>query len=423
MGVSRILCLTVVLALAGVGLAARQAAPVFETVTFGNSHACAIAKDGALYCWGGNQDGQIGNGKASRDVVRPTRVPVGASVALAALGGARGIGSFSCALAADGAVSCWGSNRVGQLGDGGTKTRSTPSPVAGDTRFSEIRAGAVSVCGIALAGSLHCWGAPGAVALAARAGQSPQNALVFAKPTAIPLPPTTKAVRLVGDRTGNPCALADDGAVYCWTESPQGLTVESVTPPGRSFTSGVVGSLMRKCGITREGELLCWSPASGRIQLSLTAFSGRTAPEGGFGRLTIVGGSTRFREIAEDGEEVCAATVDGQVMCASDAVMQNLEVMPALTAAVPALTVRSLRPQSGAGWCALTTAGEMYCWKTGQAATRIAAPTLFASFVTAEGSSCAIGTDGAVTCWGQNYDGQLGDGTRKPRPAPLPVVF
>jgi len=91
-------------------------------VAAGGGHTCAI-KSGALYCWGGNDEGELGDGTTTR---RTTPVAV------------QNMGSGATAVAADGyhtcaiksgALYCWGWNYEGELGDGTTTKRTTPVAV------------------------------------------------------------------------------------------------------------------------------------------------------------------------------------------------------------------------------------------------------------------------------------------------------
>jgi alpha-tubulin suppressor-like RCC1 family protein len=93
----------------------------------GDSHACAIVAGGAVYCWGGNYNGQLGNG-----AIKPSSTPVTVKD-LSAIVAVSGGHSHSCALSSDDRVLCWGRNDSGQLGNG----TSTPSrvPVAVNATF------------------------------------------------------------------------------------------------------------------------------------------------------------------------------------------------------------------------------------------------------------------------------------------------
>ena len=89
-------------------------------------HACARKTDGSLWCWGMGGSGQLGDGLQTGYYV-PTAVPaLSSGVAQVATGQ-----SYSCARKTDGSLWCWGANGSGQLGDGTTNMRTTPTPVYG----------------------------------------------------------------------------------------------------------------------------------------------------------------------------------------------------------------------------------------------------------------------------------------------------
>jgi hypothetical protein len=64
----------------------------------------------------------------------------------------------TCALTATGTASCWGANTFGQLGDGSTTTRTSPTAVAGGLSFAYLKAGDLSTCGVTSTGVAYCWG-------------------------------------------------------------------------------------------------------------------------------------------------------------------------------------------------------------------------------------------------------------------------
>ncbi|MDD5309914.1 MAG: hypothetical protein PHU25_21565, partial [Deltaproteobacteria bacterium] len=92
-----------------------------ENISVGGGNVCAIDTDGRVYCWGDNRMGQVGNGVLAdletgenNEVLTPTEV-VGLPEPMVAIS-ARG--SHACAVAASGAIYCWGDNFNGQLGNG-----------------------------------------------------------------------------------------------------------------------------------------------------------------------------------------------------------------------------------------------------------------------------------------------------------------
>lgn len=121
-------------------------------ITTGAYHSCAILLDGGVKCWGFNNDGQMGD---ASNTERTTPVDVsglGSGVTSISAGA-----FHTCAIQSN-AARCWGRNDRGQLGDGSKTARNTPVAVTGLTEdVSEIAAGGHHSCAIQL-GVTRCWG-------------------------------------------------------------------------------------------------------------------------------------------------------------------------------------------------------------------------------------------------------------------------
>ncbi len=98
----------------------------------GGEHFCAINGQNVVFCWGANTAGQLGQGRADAGdaavgtpIGRPQAVP---GITAASVGAG---GFHSCATTADDAVYCWGDNGRGALGDGTGRSSSTPVAVTG----------------------------------------------------------------------------------------------------------------------------------------------------------------------------------------------------------------------------------------------------------------------------------------------------
>jgi len=97
---------------------------VFTSISAGHNHVCAARSGGGAYCWGLNDQGQLGDGTISN---KPSMAPVSnLTVVVSAISGGH---QHTCAIKSGGELLCWGYNVYGQLGDGTTTRRTTPVDV------------------------------------------------------------------------------------------------------------------------------------------------------------------------------------------------------------------------------------------------------------------------------------------------------
>jgi alpha-tubulin suppressor-like RCC1 family protein len=124
-----------------------------SVIAAGSEHTCAVAA-GRVKCWGANASGQLGDGT---NVNRNTPVDV---VGLPANVIAIAAGSeHTCALTVGGAIWCWGANFSGQLGDGANVNRNAPVSVRGLASGTLVVAGSEHTCALTQGGAVACWGA------------------------------------------------------------------------------------------------------------------------------------------------------------------------------------------------------------------------------------------------------------------------
>ena len=122
-------------------------------LTIGEGYGCARTDAGAVWCWGSNWMGALGDGTLEDH--DPRRV-VSLAPALEIAGGSAHV----CARQVGGAVSCWGSNQFGQVGvrsSGLSDARRTPVRVAGVTAEALVATDA-GTCAITTKHELVCWG-------------------------------------------------------------------------------------------------------------------------------------------------------------------------------------------------------------------------------------------------------------------------
>jgi alpha-tubulin suppressor-like RCC1 family protein len=107
----------------------------------------AIRSDGALFTWGVNQDGQLGDGTT---VIKSSPVQIGTS--------SWTIVSGNAAIRSDGRLFTWGANSSGQLGDGTTVSKSSPVQIGTSSWTFISTMGSLANFAIRVDGALFGWG-------------------------------------------------------------------------------------------------------------------------------------------------------------------------------------------------------------------------------------------------------------------------
>jgi cysteine-rich repeat protein len=185
----------------------------WAVLSVGSGHACATKRDGTLWCWGSNSNGQIGLG-TTVTAFSPTQVAGSGFISVSA--GA----SHTCAVHADGTLACWGLNDIGQLGDGTTGQKSVPTPVAA-TDWALVGAGASHTCAIKIDGSLWCWGDNTTGEL----GDGTMSGHLL--PTKVTNPVGPWSEMALGN--GHTCASLSAGSLYCWGDNSKGQLGDGTT--------------------------------------------------------------------------------------------------------------------------------------------------------------------------------------------------
>jgi hypothetical protein len=110
-------------------------------ISEGNSSTCGITTAGVAYCWGYNGAGEIGDGTTTSRAT-PTAVS-GGLVFTAIVAGDQNSDDTTCGLTYSGILYCWGYNNESQIGDGTTTNRSTPTQAS--ALYDAIRSTTVTV--------------------------------------------------------------------------------------------------------------------------------------------------------------------------------------------------------------------------------------------------------------------------------------
>ncbi|MFM8871030.1 MAG: RCC1 domain-containing protein, partial [Actinomycetota bacterium] len=348
-------------------------------------HSCAVTAARTVKCWGDNMFGQLGTGDFDSSVTARTVAGLGEVTSVVAAM------RHTCALTAAGEVWCWGDNGFGQLGTGG---RSTTTPVRISTLSSvvQITARDFTTCALTSNAELFCWGrnAEGELGVGDRTPRYEPVQVVF---------PVGVRIAQVSAGSRHTCAVSTVGELWCWgsaTGSRLGVFdgVRSLTPTkvvadvGTDKLVSVAAGWAATCTLNVAGEAYCFGTNSyGGLGDGRFSESPVPAPVVMPRGVTVRGPidmSEHFCMIGSDDKAYCFGRNDARQAASLDqlSVMWATAVNTSTTAAVT----------FGDGVQALSV-GTMH--------------------------SCALLRSGAITCWGSNDAGQLGDGNSSPAQPPV----
>ena len=232
-------------------------APVMVTsVAAGSLHALALKSDGSVWAWGSDENAQLGYPASYNLGKVPIAVPGMQSGVVAIAAGE----DLSLALKGDGSVWAWGFGERGQLGDG-TKpiNRSTPKRVSSlSGRFTSIAAGSEFALALRSDGTVWAWGD-------GVQGQLGNGALADSDSAVQVVGLSHVTAIAAGDNHG--LAVDADGSLWGWGDNSYR---ELGMPTSANFQSTAVrvariGPVMAVAGgpfqtvvITRAGEVFGW---------------------------------------------------------------------------------------------------------------------------------------------------------------------
>lgn len=340
----------------------------------GGSSACEVRADGTAWCWGRNDFGQLGDGTTT---LRPSPTQVlGTDWARIATGG-----SSTCGVKRDGTLWCWGLNNFGQLGGADKAGSATPRQVGTAATWKEVTASWTHACATQTDGSLWCW------------GQNLRGQLGNGKTSGRSSAPE----RVVGGQQWatvtaggwHTCGTTTDGSGWCWGENTFGQVGDGTTTlrvkPQRVAGSGwtqLSAAWGRTCGVRVDGGLQCWGD-NAEGGLGDGTRQDRTTP------VPVAGGTDSWAQVSAGTLSTCASERNGTVWCWGDNRYGQLGPAAGGSSDVPVHAgVTSAGGAVTAGWL----------------------------------HACGIGPSGPQ-CWGANDSAQLGTGApaapaMPPRAAP-----
>ncbi|GAB2857631.1 hypothetical protein GCM10027277_27560 [Pseudoduganella ginsengisoli] len=354
----------------------------WDAVSANGNHTLALRGDGALYAWGFNRQGQLGDG-TNLDHASPTLVTPPAKVKLPWKQVAQGE-FHTLAVDSDGILWGWGFNQNGQLGDGSLVDKTTPVQI-GTIKWSQIAAGKSHSMGIDKDGALYAWGRNANGQL----GDNTRSDRLV--PTKITVLVTGKALTWSSIAAGGSHSMARalDGSLYVWggnakSQLGNGATTDLLVPfklsTGTASWASVAAGGTHSLAVQTNGTLWAWGDnSSGQLGVATTNTAvTATAP-------TQVGTATTWSKIAAGLAHSLAVRTDGTLW----------------------------------GWGANSNG------QVGNGSTvNVGAPVQIGTdinWVTVEAGnahSAALQKDNSVWLWGRNTEGQLGNGTQADVTAP-----
>ena len=378
----------------------------------------------------------------------------------------------TCAALASGQAACWGDGGNGRLGNNSTAPQSNPVTVlnpAGDgplTGVAQVTAASAHSCARLTSGQVRCWGG----------NASGQLGIGTVTPSALPVvvrnPANDGPLTGVTQLTSGPgynCARLATTEVVCWgnnafgqlgngtVTSPQPLPTAVLAPTGAGnltqvtqvSTAGGGGTLaIHTCARLSTGQARCWGSGANN-QLGDGDATQRLRPVV-VDSVSGAGALTGVTQVVVGERHSCARLTSGQARCWGNNTYGQLGD----TTGNPRPRPVAVRKPAGAGalgtvthlaagtfhTCARLSTGQVRCWGNGgsgrlgngltdsrfrpvtvKAPTGTGPLTGVSTLTGGAGHTCARLSTGQARCWGDNFIGQVGDGTETDRLRPVPV--
>ena len=402
-------------------------------------YACALQRGNTVSCWSDAIDARV---EQVRGLDHVKQVAAGGTTT-----------AHGCALLDDGRVACWGGNAEGQLGDGSATDSARPVFVKGVSDATFVAVNGVTGCAATRGGDTWCWGrAPGAPEPDDRGGWPTAHdehtgaiarvdALRGAKQVAITdagaCAVAADGVRCVGAARLAPgarglvgatwmalgadhaCARVRD-AIECWGSNANGATGRAartvVWPPeivpALDDVADVAAERGGTCALRRDGRIACFG-ANAHAEtfagthmafprgLQQSRWHGHTAwnePEEDPAELVVLGRVADATSIALASTRLCAVDRAGAVTCLG----AGEPASPGAASPRPRIEIRgATRVVGGSGmFCALLSAGGAACFTDDGGWQRKFGDAIDVTLEPADADDpCVVRKNGSVDCW------------------------
>lgn len=326
--------------------------------------------------------------------------------------------AHTCAVDAQNAMWCWGSNKWGQLDGVATSDfTATPRRITSNTKWAVTAAGAIHTCGVGHDASLQCW------------GNSSAGVMSLSLAIRQPVIPLDDLWLSLGGGYQRSCATRGDGTLRCWgVGSPLSSPMPFTTVGDDADWLEVVNTDRRPCARKRDGSLWCMDwPVDGSPR----------APQ-------RVDGAPSFIKVSANGmgSQLCGIDAARKLWCWDEV---DGDPRGQLGRGTVFADARPARVESDAAWvdvtvgtdhaCGVQQDGSLWCWGAndyGQLGidaredqllpVRSGADSQWSRVVAGARHTCGMKQDGSLWCVGRNELGQLGTGASAFSVAPQRVL-
>jgi alpha-tubulin suppressor-like RCC1 family protein len=352
----------------------------WEQISAGYSFSCGVLTNGRAYCWGQNSpEGRLGDGTTDSststdpddwvgdaDKNEPTAVEGGISFEKVVTGF-----WHACGLNKTGEVYCWGYGGAGALGDGTGSDSAVPVKVSGGIIFEDVVLGANHSCALTPGGDAYCWGynASGQIGLGT-------STLAYGVPQRI----QNHQFEAIAAGANHNCGITAAGDAYCWGENDVGQigngANDNKTEPVAVTTSEQFDEIgtgwAHSCGRNTAGEIYCWG-GNQYGQLGDGSITDRNLPD-------RADPSSTYEQLLAGGSSTCGLDANADAYCWGFNGQGNLG-----TGGFEAEQTNPTVVSGGYAWNWLSLGGN---------------------------HTCAIADQEVdAYCWGDNENGQVGEGT------------